>query len=55
MSFLPFPEKIQLIFALFRPFLVGSTARSKVEGLESKTWPFFLNHSLPTQFLVNLT
>ena len=52
LSPLPFPGKIQLLFALFGIFLPGIMAESKFKGVGSKFDKYYFIHTIPGQLLV---
>ena len=52
LSSLPFPGKIQLLFALFGLLLEGNWARSHIQGSESKFDIACFTNSIPSQLNV---
>ena len=52
LSFLPFPGKIRLLFALFGIFSPGNRAVSQVKGVESRFGKYYFIQTIPGQLPV---
>ena len=52
LSLLPFPRKMQLLFAIFGIILPGNRAGSQVKGVESKFDKYYFIDTNPGQLLI---